>query len=259
MGGGLSLNPKPAPDDGYNVSVDEHALPWTFQGETDADTVIMSRRVGSMGLSGDKKGPSRRGVGGTKWNKAKHTVKSTHAFGQAGSALATRRAEARADGTNGWIATHCVLGPRSHRGIEKFELVRVIGRGVMGEVSLARFRKDGKYMAIKAISKGYVVKHDDERHVQNERLILGQLRHPFVVGLFGTLQDKQKIYFVLEYVAGGELFSKLRGNRCLSAAVAKFYLVEILAALAHVHAGGFVYGPQARKCTVGYRGSLPPR
>ena len=96
-------------------------------------------------------------------------------------------------------------------------------------------------MAIKAISKGYVVKHDDERHVQNERLILGQLRHPFVVGLFGTLQDKQKIYFVLEYVAGGELFSKLRGNRCLSAAVAKFYLVEILAALAHVHAGGFVY------------------
>merc|ERR1712072_1256743 len=55
MGGGLSLNPKPAPDDGYNVSVDEHALPWTFQGETDADTVIMSRRLGSMGLSGDKK------------------------------------------------------------------------------------------------------------------------------------------------------------------------------------------------------------
>ena len=194
MGGGLSLNPKPAPDDGYNVSVDEHALPWTFQGETDADTVIMSRRVGSMGLSGDKKGPSRRGVGGTKWNKAKHTVKSTHAFGQAGSALATRRAEARADGTNGWIATHCVLGPRSHRGIEKFELVRVIGRGVMGEVSLARFRKDGKYMAIKAISKGYVVKHDDERHVQNERLILGQLRHPFVVGLFGTLQDLSLIH-----------------------------------------------------------------
>ena len=76
MGGGLSLNPKPAPDDGYNVSVDEHALPWTFQGETDADTVIMSRRVGSMGLSGDKKGPSRRGVGGTKWNKAKHQSKA---------------------------------------------------------------------------------------------------------------------------------------------------------------------------------------
>lgn len=243
MGGGLSMNPKPEPDDGYNVSVDAHALPWTFQGESDADTVIMSRRAGSIGLSGDKKGTARRGVGGggAKWSKAKYAVKGAHAFGQAGSSLAARKNEARADGTNGWIATHCVLGPRSHRGIEKFDLMRVIGRGVMGEVSLARFRKDGKYMAIKAISKGYVVKHDDERHVQNERLILGQLRHPFVVGLFGTLQNKQKIYFVLEYVAGGELFSKLRGNRCLSAAVAKFYLVEILAALTHVHAGGFVY------------------
>ena len=91
MGGGLSLNPKPEPDDGYNVSVDEHALPWTFQGETDADTVIISRRLGSMGLSGDKKSPTRRGVsGGTKWNKAKYTVKGANAFGQAGSALATR-------------------------------------------------------------------------------------------------------------------------------------------------------------------------
>ena len=149
-----------------------------------------------------------------------------HACVHRREASAQRRAEAR---WHEWLDRHSLCpGPRSHRGIEKFELVRVIGRGVMGEVSLARFRKDGKYMAIKAISKGYVVKHDDERHVQNERLILGQLRHPFVVGLFGTLQDKQKIYFVLEYVAGGELFSKLRGNRCLSAAVAKFYLVEIL-------------------------------
>ena len=76
MGGGLSLNPKPAPDDGYNVSVDEHALPWTFQGETDADTVIMSRRVGSLGLSGDKKGPSRRGVGGTRMRSGRREALS---------------------------------------------------------------------------------------------------------------------------------------------------------------------------------------
>ena len=91
------------------------------------------------------------------------------------------------------------------------------------------------------MSKGYVAKHNDERHVQNERAILTRLRHPFVVSLFGTFQDKKKVYFVMEFVAGGELFSKLRGNQCLTAPVARFYLAEILSALAYVHANGFAY------------------
>lgn len=79
-------------------------------------------------------------------------------------------------------------------------------------------------------------------------MILNQLRHPFVVSLFGTFQDKKKVYFVMEFVAGGELFSKLRGNQCLSAAVAKFYLSEILAALAYVHSHGFVYRDLRAAC-----------
>ena len=111
----------------------------------------------------------------------------------------------------------------------------------MGEVSLAKLRKDGKFVAIKAVSKGYIAKHKDDRHVHNEREILGRLRHPFVVSLFGTFQDKKRIYFVMEFVAGGELFSKLRGNQCLTAPVAKFYLSEILSALAYVHANGYAY------------------
>ena len=43
MGGGLSLNPKPAPDDGYNVSVDEHALPWTFQKQMPTQSLCPTR------------------------------------------------------------------------------------------------------------------------------------------------------------------------------------------------------------------------
>jgi len=111
----------------------------------------------------------------------------------------------------------------------------------MGEVSLARYRKDGMYVAVKAVSKGYVAKHKDERHLRNERDILARLRHPFVVRLFGTFQDTRRVYFVLEYVAGGELFAKLRGHRCLGPNAATFYLSEILAALAHVHASGYAY------------------
>ena len=96
---------------------------------------------------------------------------------------------------------------------------------------------------MKKVSKGCVAKRDCERHVRNERAILSALRgsSPFVVSLLGTFQDASHLYFVLEFVAGGELFSKLRGNMCLSEHSARFYLCEILAALAHVHDRGYAY------------------
>ena len=62
---------------------------------------------------------------------------------------------------------------------------------------------------MKAIKKDYVTRHNDGRHVQNERRILNDLDHPFIVRLFGTFQDPHRIFFVMEYIAGGELFSRL--------------------------------------------------
>mmetsp|Transcript_9191 Transcript_9191/g.28646 ORF Transcript_9191/g.28646 Transcript_9191/m.28646 type:complete len:387 (-) Transcript_9191:8-1168(-) len=186
-------------------------------------------------------GPGRAGLWPSGCARSVRPARAARGTNFAGSALAARRADVRDVGRNGWIARHCVLGPRTHRTVDRFDPIRIIGRGVMGEVSLARCRKDGTYVALKAVSKGYVAKHNDERHLRNERDILAQLRHPFVVRLFGTFQDAQRIYFVLEYVAGGELFAKLQGHRCLGPNAATFYLAEILAALAHVHMAGYAY------------------
>ena len=243
----MSVQPKPAPDHGYAMAVDENSKPWQASPAPEAPAARGRALSAPVGL--EKPRPSPNGLrrassnagAGKNWTKAKYAVKGASAFGAAGAALAGRRAEARDGSRNGWIASSCHLGPASHRKLESFELVRVVGRGVMGEVTLAKFRKDGKFVALKAVSKGYVAKHNDERHVQNERAILTRLRHPFVVSLFGTFQDKKKVYFVMEFVAGGELFSKLRGNQCLTAPVARFYLAEILSALAYVHANGFAY------------------
>ena len=80
-----------------------------------------------------------------------------------------------------------------------------------------------------------------DRAAQAERKILGQLNHPFIVQLFGTYQDEKRIHFVLEFVAGGELFSRLQRHECFNAETAKFYLCEVFLALSYIHEHGYVY------------------
>lgn len=131
------------------------------------------------------------------------------------------------------------MGPDCNVG--KFDLGRIIGTGLMGTVYIAKWRKDETYVALKSVSKAYVCRHNDGRHVHNERRILRDLSHPFILKGFGTFQDPDHIFFVLEYVPGGELFSRLKRKEYFPAGITKFYLVEILSALVYLHEQGYVY------------------
>ena len=97
------------------------------------------------------------------------------------------------------------------------------------------------------IKKDYVCRHGDGRHVQTEKTLLEQCGRtgtnaPFVCELFGTFQDKKFIYFVLSYAAGGELFSRLHDRAgTFGPQTARFYLAEILLAVAHVQSLGYAY------------------
>ena len=72
--------------------------------------------------------------------------------------------------------------------------------------------------------------------------LLNMCDNPFICSLFGTFQDKKFIYFVLEFAAGGELFSRLYNKKGIfGAQTSKFYLAEILLALEHVHSHGYCY------------------
>ena len=110
----------------------------------------------------------------------------------------------------------------------------------MGTVRIAK-NKNGKYLVFKGVKKDYIVKHNDQRHVQNERDILKTLNCSFCVKMFGTFQDKSNIYYALEYCPGGELFQRLGKKRFFPPDEAKFYLSEVFIALEHVQSLGFVY------------------
>ena len=94
---------------------------------------------------------------------------------------------------------------------KKYKPLKKIGSGSFGRVKLAKNKKDGKYVAIKILKKGELIKLKQVDHILNEIKILSLMDHPFLVKTDGFSQDKKFLYVVLELVNGGELFTYLRG------------------------------------------------
>ena len=94
--------------------------------------------------------------------------------------------------------------------LSDFQILNTLGTGSFGRVHLVQDLSKKEYRALKVMKKSEVVRLKQVEHTINEKTILEQLRHPFLVHLFGVFQDSQNLYLVLEYVQGGELFTYLR-------------------------------------------------
>lgn len=94
---------------------------------------------------------------------------------------------------------------------DDYEILNTLGTGSFGRVKLARHKLTNKYFALKMLKKSDIVKSKQVDHVMNENQILSMINHPFIVNMEGFCQDAKYLYFVLEFVSGGELFTYLRG------------------------------------------------
>lgn len=119
--------------------------------------------------------------------------------------------------------------------LEDFELERTIGTGSFGRVHLARNIHTCKYYALKVLGKTQIVEMNQVDHALNEKRIIRQLSHPFLVHCYSAFHDPQNLYFVLEYVHGGELFSYLRQSGRFENKVAQFYSSEVVSAFEYMH------------------------
>lgn len=128
-----------------------------------------------------------------------------------------------------------------------FTLGATLGSGSFGRVKLVHYTeiKDGKkknhYFALKILKKTQILKASQIKHTLDEKTVLAQIRHPFIVNLYAAFQDKQNLYMLMEFVIGGELFSALQKYIKFPAAIARFYASEVCLAFEYLHSLKIVY------------------
>ncbi|XP_061574352.1 serine/threonine-protein kinase Sgk2b [Cololabis saira] len=123
-----------------------------------------------------------------------------------------------------------------------FEYLKLIGTGTFGKVLLARHRKQGSHYAVKVLQKQMIIKRKEQRNVMVERsVLLKGLKHPFLVGLHFAFQTPDMLYFVLDYINGGEIFYHLQREGSFPEPRATFYAAEMASALGYLHSLDIVY------------------
>jgi len=136
--------------------------------------------------------------------------------------------------------------------LEDFEIRRVLGTGGFGKVFLVSKTsgaQKGTFYAMKVLKKAVIVRNKETKEVDREinfyakleRDVLASVQHPFIVDLKYAFQARNKVYLIMEYLAGGELFMQLQKERMLMEDTAIFYLSQVLLALEHLHAQGIIY------------------
>ncbi|XVF37428.1 hypothetical protein REPUB_Repub20aG0007000 [Reevesia pubescens] len=119
----------------------------------------------------------------------------------------------------------------------KYEIGKLLGRGAFAKVYHGRNVRTGQSVAIKAVSKQKVFKGGFMAQVKREISIMRRLRHPNIVKLIEVLATKTKIYFVMEFAKGGELFRKIARGR-FSEDLSHRYFQQLISAVGFCHSRG---------------------
>ncbi|XP_022874116.1 CBL-interacting serine/threonine-protein kinase 14-like [Olea europaea var. sylvestris] len=120
---------------------------------------------------------------------------------------------------------------------KKYELGKLLGYGAFAKVYHARELSTSQSVAIKAMGKQRILRGNLTSHVKREISILRRLRHPHIVRLDEVLATKNKIYFVLEFAKGGELFAKIAKGR-FSEELSRKYFQQLISAVDYCHSRG---------------------
>mmetsp|Transcript_4908 Transcript_4908/g.6319 ORF Transcript_4908/g.6319 Transcript_4908/m.6319 type:complete len:241 (+) Transcript_4908:154-876(+) len=124
-----------------------------------------------------------------------------------------------------------------------FDLRSTVGTGTFGRVRVVKVKgsEDRTPLALKILKKSEVLRLKQVEHVKSETKILAMIEHPFIVNLLTTFQDEKRLFLVLEFVNGGELFSHLRKEGRLPNDDARFYAGEITLAFQYLHDKNIIY------------------
>jgi carbon catabolite-derepressing protein kinase len=120
----------------------------------------------------------------------------------------------------------------------EYELGKMVGRGAFAKVYHARQIPTGKSVAVKVLCKPRIVKSGTFMNVRREIVSMRRIQHPHVVKLIDVMASRSKIYLVLEYLKGGELFPRISAKGKLSEDSARNLFRQLLSAVAFCHSRG---------------------
>ncbi|XP_035176681.1 ribosomal protein S6 kinase alpha-3 isoform X3 [Oxyura jamaicensis] len=158
--------------------------------------------------------------------------------------LALRARSIREEGHIKEIAiTHHVKEGHEKADPSQFELLKVLGQGSFGKVFLVKkiSGSDARQLYAMKVLKKATLKVRDRVRTKMERDILVEVNHPFIVKLHYAFQTEGKLYLILDFLRGGDLFTRLSKEVMFTEDDVKFYLAELALALDHLHSLGIIY------------------
>ena len=120
-------------------------------------------------------------------------------------------------------------------------MLMVLGRGAFGKVFLAELKLNKKLYAIKSIRKDILIEMDQVENTLLEKEIMFECDHPFLVGMEYLFQNDLRLYFVMPFIRGGELYKVYQASKRFEEATVKFYAAQLILAIGYLHSKGIVH------------------